>query len=267
MALAVGTIMGLVRSGIKLLGAGANVAVGYSDRKKGIKALGALGDRPEYEIPDEIGRNQALAQYYATSGLDADTMYNYKQNLERGLSANNNAVLQAGGSINSVNRGYDQYQQGLGKVAQLNFQALQANRQALMEANKDKAFYDDQQFAFKLKNWNVDREEALNLKREGTTSMTNGFSQFGKGLMSAGSDWNKMSLDKGGGGNGGSVGEFGMDNSWHAPQNADNVMFKGEYGNDFKGNFWNPYGGERNTGYNWWEANNNDASLGGGMMG
>lgn len=204
--------LALIGSGMKVASGLVKGASGYIDRRKGKKALDELGERPEYEIPDEIGRNQAMARYNATSGLDAETLQNYKQNLERGLSANNNAVLQAGGSINSVNRGYDQYQQGLGKVAQLNFQALQDNRKSLMEANKDKAYYDDQRFAIKLKNYNVDREEALNLKRKGTTAMMSGFSNIGKGLMGAGSEWNKMSLDKGGDSEGDSdnVDEFGF---------------------------------------------------------
>lgn len=160
--------LGLIAKGVGAIAGGIQ---GYSDMRKGSKALKALGDTPQYIIPEEIEQNQNIAKYYAQQGLDAETLYGYRRDAERGLTSTTSAMLNAGGSINSVGRAYDNFLQGNSKIAQLNNQALVANRKNLTDANLDMATKLDDLFAFRLKDYNNKRQEALGMKQAGKTAL------------------------------------------------------------------------------------------------
>ena len=177
--------MGLIGAGTKAIGGTVKGVLGYIDRRKGVKALERLGDAPEYEISDEVKANQNIARYYGQQGLDENTLYNYKRGLERNLTATTSAVMNAGGSVNAIGRAEDKFIQGQGQISALNFQALQQNRKALMTANNDMAQAKDRVFAFKLKNYNNQREEANNLRRQGTTAMLSGITDIAGAGMDA----------------------------------------------------------------------------------
>jgi len=245
--------MALIGAGIKTIGGLVKGGMGISDYRRGKKMLDDLGERPEYEIPEEIGQNQSIAQYYGQQGLDANTLYNYRRNLERGMSSTTSAVLQGGGSINRVGQAYDKYQTGLGRVAAMDNQARVVNRNALVQANLNMAQYEDRAFGFELGNYNRDRTEAMNLKQQGMTSAIGAIGDIGSSFVGVGQSMRQANFDKklfgNSGGSGTSAsGGLAIGIGANYPNRVDNPNYGIGLGANYQNKTFDPYSNQNSQG-------------------
>jgi hypothetical protein len=67
--------------------------------------------RPQYNIPSNYYDNLNLATSRAQRGFSDETMGYLSNQLERGLSASNNAILRGGGNVNNIGNAYDTFAQ------------------------------------------------------------------------------------------------------------------------------------------------------------
>lgn len=95
--------------------------------------------RPTFDIQKEYFDNQSLAQSMAQGGLTDKALDYYTTESRRGFTAGTDTSLQVGGSVNSINSLFDNYQRGLQEVAMKDSQLQTENMKYLIDRNKDLA--------------------------------------------------------------------------------------------------------------------------------
>jgi len=71
----------------------------------------------DYEIPQGYADNVGLTASEAQSGYDPETLNKVLNQYSSNLAATNNAILQGGGGINDIAKGYGMYTDGVAKLA------------------------------------------------------------------------------------------------------------------------------------------------------
>lgn len=178
------------------IGAGTQIVSGIKQTKAGNK-LAANNKRPDYIIPDEYKDNVELNASQAMNGLDGDSMNYYTNQANRGLSSGIDAILQAGGNVNTIEGLYDRFDDGNLRTAAQNAQLKTQHIASLIDANKEMA-------GQKTQAWTLNEYEpykdtaqlASQQKAAGAANLKNGLSSAGS-LLSTLSDMNNDYDDEG----------------------------------------------------------------------
>lgn len=119
---------------------------GMNQKSEG-ERIAAGNRRPTYNIPQAYFNNQSLMENQAQSGLGAPTLDYTRRTNDRGLSSGIDAILQGGGSVNSLSKLYDVYGQNNSAIAAQDSQLRTQHLNSLIEANKDLAGQQVQKWA------------------------------------------------------------------------------------------------------------------------
>ena len=117
-------------------------AWGYYQYLKGQKAKDALGERPAYQIPEEIKQNLTQAQQAALIGLPEEQVRQYVENIQRSQGANLAALTERKAGLigvgNVAQAQTDAYKQllGMDATARINNQQKLMEQRALMGDQK-----------------------------------------------------------------------------------------------------------------------------------
>src|SRR3990167_10537508 len=107
-------------------------AFGYYQYLKGLKAKDQLGDRPEYQIPEEIKQNLSQAQLMAIEGLPAEQKRQYIENIQRSMTANLAALTGRKARLVGVSGLSQTEADSYRQLLEADVQARQANQEELM---------------------------------------------------------------------------------------------------------------------------------------
>ena len=148
-----------------------NQGLGLYQFIKGRKMEKELGDRPEYEIPQEIEANLSMAQRQALEGMPAEQKSQYVDNLMQmqgaGLSqlSDRKAGLVGAGQIAQAGT------QGYRDLLSMDAQARRENQQILMQQNETMAALTAQtaEMQIMLRKQNEIRETELRSQKEKET--------------------------------------------------------------------------------------------------
>lgn len=143
---------------LALIGAGVQAGVGIYNVISGAvttakanreaKILDAT--RPVYNIPSNYYDNLNLATSRAQRGFSDETMGYLSNQLERGLSASNNAILRGGGNVNNIGNAYDTFAQQTRAIGFEDEKLRTANITQLIAQNKEMAKEKSQQWAMNV---------------------------------------------------------------------------------------------------------------------
>jgi hypothetical protein len=163
---------------------------------------------PEYDIPQEVSANQAIAARLAMSGLPDEQIQAAMNNIQRNQTFGLNALQSRGGTVGAVNSLV-----GTSNTAELNLEgqdaaAREANQRQLMEANSMMAQYRDKAYQVnKLQRYLMRMGMASSLMQMGNQGFNQGLNQIGISLAGAGQNISDISQNGGFGsifgGNGG----------------------------------------------------------------
>ncbi len=166
-------IAGTVAAGSAAYGIGSNI----SKNRKAKRREDALGDKPVYNIQEPTLKNQYLAEYNAQQGLSDESRMMYEQQANRGLSESIDALLKAGGGINSISDLYANYQDKGMELANLDDQVRFRNQQLLMAQNEKTGNELDKVYQInKLAPWKDEKQAIAELRTMGRNDLNAGIS-------------------------------------------------------------------------------------------
>ncbi len=104
--------------------------------------------RPDYETPEAITENVAIAESLAQTGLSDSAKQSLLSGADRGLTSSIEAILKGGGSVNTVADAYDTQMQSISRMSLAEDEAKFRNINMLVTANK--ALADEQEKAWQI---------------------------------------------------------------------------------------------------------------------
>jgi hypothetical protein len=119
--------------------------LGIADRIRGSKMLRDTA-LPQYQTPESIKQNQALAAMLAMSGMPAEQYAAAAGNIERNQTAALEAVKRRGGNISNVNAITSGANNAYLNLDAANAQMKLRNQANLMNANQVMATYEDKAY-------------------------------------------------------------------------------------------------------------------------
>lgn len=131
--------------------AGVSLAVGVGTKihnNNVAKKKERANKRPTYNTPSEINDNQSLAAQNAQQGLSDASMQVALDNANQQYSGSIDALLKAGGGLNSVSDLYDTFGNNLKDLVGLDDEMRLKNQQIFMGANEEVAASRDKEFQF-----------------------------------------------------------------------------------------------------------------------
>ena len=149
------------------------------------KKMAAQNQRPTYQVPDEILKNQKIAEMQSTQGLPSSSMELAKQNIAQQTSAALSSAKDKQGGLESVGAIVAGANASGNQLASEDANMRMANISNLMKQNQVLAGYKDQQF-----NYNQDQKYQENaaairaLNTAGAANINAGIS----GVLGAGAD-------------------------------------------------------------------------------
>ena len=117
-------------------------------QKARAKKLASQNQRPTYQIPDEILKNQKMAEMQSTSGLPGSTLELAKQNIQQQGSAALSSAADRQGGLSTVGAIVKSQQDANNQLTSQDAQARMANIQNLMKQNQVLAGYKDKSFEY-----------------------------------------------------------------------------------------------------------------------
>jgi hypothetical protein len=145
--------------------------------------------RPQYNIPSNYYDNLNLATSRAQRGFSDETMGYLSNQLERGLSASNNAILRGGGNVNNIGNAYDTFAQQTRAIGFEDEKLRTANITQLIAQNQEMAKEKSQQWAMNVWSKWADKAAAVaQMKSIGQQRLNAGIS----GIASAGVNAGKI---------------------------------------------------------------------------
>lgn len=127
------------------------VSLGYSiynseHKKNQARKLEAKNKKPDYKVQQPIIENQTLAENMAQQGLSDSSKQIATDNLNEGFNSSINALLEAGGGLNSISDLYSSFGDNLKGLAGLDNEVKYKNQQLLMGQNERMGQEFDKQF-------------------------------------------------------------------------------------------------------------------------
>jgi hypothetical protein len=170
-----------------LLGAG-QMAYGIAQKNKAQKMTSA---QPMLEIPDIYNANVGSMEQEAQTGYSPDTLKYLSDTLGQNLSQSTSAILQGGGSINSIANLYNQNAQQMRAIGAENDKLRTSKLTQLMETRKDLAGMQLKQWQMNvLDQWKNKQTASAMIAQQGnqliSQGLNTGLSALGQGLQYAG---------------------------------------------------------------------------------
>jgi hypothetical protein len=161
--------------GLANIGAGLISGVtGFFQRRAAKKALAKL-QRPEYQIPDEILRNQKMAEQAANEGLPSAQYNQAMQNIQRQQNRGISAAADRRGGLMALPGLQQQANDALLGLDVKNAQARMANQQKLYGINSQVAGYKDKQWGInKMQPYERDYQYNMGLLGAGNQNLVSG---------------------------------------------------------------------------------------------
>jgi hypothetical protein len=161
--------------GLANIGAGLISGVtGFFQRRAAKKALAKL-QRPEYQIPDEILRNQKMAEQAANEGLPSAQYNQAMQNIQRQQNRGISAAADRRGGLMALPGLQQQANDALLGLDVKNAQARMANQQKLYGINSQVAGYKDKQWDInKMQPYERDYQYNMGLLGAGNQNLVSG---------------------------------------------------------------------------------------------
>jgi len=133
--------------GIPIVGSGiAKNYVGHKQRERGLAMEQELGDRPEYQIPQEIQANLTDAQLMAAEGLPAEQKQLYMENMARVTAGGLRGLSDRKAGISGVEALAQNERDSARSLAAMDAEARMSNRRFLQDVRSDMAGYRDKEF-------------------------------------------------------------------------------------------------------------------------
>jgi hypothetical protein len=166
-----------------LLGAG-QMAYGIAQKNKAQKMTSA---QPMLEIPDIYNANVGLMEQEAQTGYSPDTLKYLSDTLGQNLSQSTSAILQGGGSINSIANLYNQNAQQIRAIGAENDKLRTSKLTQLMETRKDLAGMQLKQWQMNvLDQWKNKQTASAMIAQQGnqliSQGLNTGLSALGQGM-------------------------------------------------------------------------------------
>lgn len=156
---------------------------GAWDKNKAKYREKALGERPMYNIPEPTLRNQLLAENMAQQGLSDASMMQGQQSNDRALDNGIDALLRAGGGINSISDLYSRYGENSTQLAVLDDQARFRNQQLLMGQNSQLADELDKKWQLNTFDpWKDEKQAIADLRTLGESKQAAGASMIANSM-------------------------------------------------------------------------------------
>jgi hypothetical protein len=147
---------------------------GFFQRRAAKKALAKL-HRPEYQIPDEILRNQKMAEQAANEGLPSAQYNQAMQNIQRQQNRGISAAADRRGGLMALPGLQQQANDALLGLDVKNAQARMANQQKLYGINAQVAGYRDKAFDInKMQPYERDYQYNMGLLGAGNQNLVSG---------------------------------------------------------------------------------------------
>jgi hypothetical protein len=134
--------------------------------------------RPVFEIQKEYLDNQGLSSSMAQRGLSEKALDYYTTETQRGFEYGTDNTLQLGGSVNSINALYDNYNRGLKEIAVKDAELQNQNIKYLIDRNKELAAQKVQQWVINKYEPYKDTAKAIaQMRSAGDQNISTGLSQ------------------------------------------------------------------------------------------
>lgn len=182
---------------------------GISARKR---AKNMTSEQPTFNIPEIYGQNVGLMEQESQTGFSPQTLQMLAQTRQQGTAASTNAILQGGGNVSDIAKLYGQEREAMANLGATNDQLRSQKIQQAIEARKDLAGMQMQQWKMNvLDRWAAKQQAAALLAQQGNQAINSGISSI---ISSMGS----MASAMGGGvGKGASASPSGVDTGFRAP--------------------------------------------------
>lgn len=156
---------------------------GAVDMRRAKKREEALGERPPYEIPEPTMRNQSMAENIGQQGLSDATMTQMTQANDRAMMNSIDALLKAGGGMQSISDVYNKFGENSAEIAVLDDQARFRNQQLFMNQNSIMADELDKKFQLNvLDPWKDEKRAIAELRALGNTKKMAGASMIANSM-------------------------------------------------------------------------------------
>lgn len=180
-----------VGAAVGILGSVYQVYSGIRDRRNAKKDMEKLmKEDHQFNVDPAYSKNRDLASYMAQQGLDDQSYQFYKTQNERALANANQASLEAGGGVNSIQKNYDTSLRGFGDLAAKNAVLKSDNLKLLMDNNVALAGQNTMQWAIDFKKWQDQNQRGINAMNTGAQNTASGLSNLGQGLSNYASVYN-----------------------------------------------------------------------------
>ena len=152
----------------------------------------AAGLKPVYNIQEPSLKNQFIAENLAQQGLSDESKMMYEQQANRGLSDSLDALLKAGGGVNSISELYSKYQDKNTDLAVLDDQIKFTRQQLLMNQNQQMSDELDKVYQInRLDPWKDQQQAISELRTMAQADIQSGISGATQAGLSFSSNANK----------------------------------------------------------------------------
>ena len=166
--------------GIPIVGSGiAKNYVGHKQRERGLAMEQELGDRPEYQIPQEIQANLTDAQLMAAEGLPAEQKQLYMENMARVTAGGLRGLSDRKAGISGVEALAQNERDSARSLAAMDAEARMSNRRFLQDVRSDMAGYRDKEFQInEYDPYREDMDYARALQGSGLQNLMTGTEEY-----------------------------------------------------------------------------------------
>lgn len=158
--------------------AGVSLAIGVGTKihnNNVAKKKERANKRPTYTTPNEIGDNQMLAEQNAQQGLSDASKQIAIDNTNQQFSSSIDALLKAGGGLNSISDAYAAFGNNMKDLVGLDDELRLKHQQVLMGTNEEVAASKDKEFQFNKFAPFADQAQSIaELRSQGNAAMQAG---------------------------------------------------------------------------------------------
>lgn len=176
----------LIAGGAQALGGIVGGIEGFSQRRQARNMLRDIGNQPMYQIPDEILRNQRMAELTAQQGLPSQQYNNAMKNIQRNQAALLAGSMDRRSALMALPKLQQQTNDAYGNLdAQDAMQKLK-NQQVLYNVGNTTAQYKTKAFDInQMQPWLRNYDYAMRLKGAGNQNIMGGLDKLVGGIGTA----------------------------------------------------------------------------------
>lgn len=149
---------------------------GISAKKR---AKNMTSEQPTFNIPEIYGQNVGLLEQESQTGFSPQTLQLLAQTRQQGTAASTNAILQGGGNVSDIAKLYGQERQSMAELGATSDQLRSQKIQQAIEARKDLAGMQMQQWKMNvLDRWAAKQQAAALLAQQGNEAVSSGINSI-----------------------------------------------------------------------------------------